>query len=76
VALTRAEERLTLTTIAEKRARYRCSLKIFDGRGHQEARRDTDAPRVSVAGGQEQGGFKRIGDATVPCQRTGEIFSK
>jgi len=29
VALTRAEERLTLTTIAEKKASTGCSLKIF-----------------------------------------------
>jgi len=42
VALTRAEDRLTLTTVAERKAKFRCSLKISSWTRNQEARYPAD----------------------------------
>ena len=78
VALTRAEERLTLTTIAEKKGKVPLFIEdiLMDA---ATKRRDLIqiAPRVTVAGGQEQGvATKESEKQLFPAGGPAKIFSQ
>jgi DNA helicase-2/ATP-dependent DNA helicase PcrA len=78
VALTRAEERLTLTTIAEKKGKVPLFIEdiLMDP---TTKRRDVIqlAPRVAVAGGQEQGlPAKESESQLFPASGPARIFSQ
>src|SRR5258708_30395844 len=76
VALTRAEDRLTLTTITEKKGKVPLFIEdiLMDAAAK---RRDViqTAPRVAIAGGEEGGAAaNEIEAPAFPCPGTGEIF--
>ena len=78
VALTRAEDRLTLTTITEKKGKVPLFIEdiLMDA---AIKRRDVlqIAPRVTIAGGEEEGAASKESEAQLfPASRPAKIFSR